>query len=85
MPLIESLTIESRTFAQQLGPVPIDASAQPIQPQQPLDPTMPPVETVFYPQIPPQVPPVQPQPQQPPRPITEMLGTGSFFFLQVID
>lgn len=83
LPVIESLTIESRTFAQQLGPVPVEPS----QPQQqhipPTDQTMPPVEPIFYQQVTSQPPQIQPQPQQPPRPITEMLGTGSFFFLQV--
>lgn len=80
IPIIESLTIESRTFTQQLGPIPVEPSQpQPLQ----TDQAMAPVEQIFY-QVPAQLSTVQPQPQQPPRPITEMLGTGSFFFLQVI-
>lgn len=82
LPIIESLTIESRTFTQQLGPIPVEQS----QPQQqpPPDQTIPPVEPIYYQQVPPQQPQVPTQPQQPPRPITEMLETGIFLFLQVI-
>lgn len=47
-----------------------------IDPTAAVPPHQPPPQEIFY----------QPQPlqPQPPRPITEMLGTGSFFFLQVI-
>lgn len=78
IPMIESLTIESRTFTQQLGPIPVEPSL-PQQPHPIADQTVPPVEPIYY-QVSAQI---QPQSQQPPRPITEMLGTGSFFFLQV--
>lgn len=46
-----------------------------IDPAAAVPPHQPPPQDIFY----------QPQPlqPQPPRPITEMLGTGSFFFLQV--
>lgn len=84
LPIIESLTIESRTFTQALGPVQVEPTQPPQQPQQPaIDQTMPSVEPIYYQPVPPQTAPVQQPPQQPPRPITEMLGTGSFFFLQV--
>jgi caprin-1 len=71
-PVIESLTIENRA-TQPPPPVLVD---QPPQLEQGLtaEPTM------YYQQLPQQ--PSPPQLQQPPRPITEMLGTGSFFFLQ---
>lgn len=77
IPIIESLTIESRTFTQQtIGSVPVE----PPQLQQPaIDQTMPSMEPIYYQPVPPQTS----QVQQPPKPITEMLGTGSFFFLQV--
>lgn len=80
VPIIESLTIEPR-------PPAVHPQQPPIDPQPPIEPTLPP-EQIYYPQVPPQpqpqaLPQSQPQPQpQPPRPITEMLGTGSFFFLQ---
>lgn len=81
------MTIESRTFTQQIGPVVVDSHQPQPQQQQPptVDQTMPSVEPLYYQQVAPQTTPVQQQPQQPPRPITEMLGTGSFFFLQVSD
>lgn len=44
----------------------------PVQMEPPREQPLPP-EQIYY----------QQQQQQPPRPITEMLGTGSFFFLQV--
>lgn len=81
VPIIESLTVEPR-------PPAVHPQQPPIDPQPPIEPTLPP-EQIYYPQVPPQpqpqaLPQSQPQPQpQPPRPITEMLGTGSFFFLQV--
>ncbi|KAJ8922765.1 hypothetical protein NQ315_007800 [Exocentrus adspersus] len=79
-PVIETIAIEPRPPA--ILPQPALETQPPI-----VDPTLP-AEQIYYPQVPPQV---QPQPQpvpaglaqaQPPRPITEMLGTGSFFFLQ---
>lgn len=70
LPIIESLTIESRPAVHPQQP--------PIEPQPPIEQALPP-EQMFFQPVP---PPPQPQPQ-PPRPITEMLGTGSFFFLQV--
>lgn len=79
------MTIESRTFTQQTGPEVVDPhQPQPQQPQLPpiVDQTMPSVEPLYF-QVQPQTAPVQQQPLQPPRPLTEMLGTGSFFFLQV--
>ncbi|XP_028143558.2 caprin homolog [Diabrotica virgifera virgifera] len=72
MPLIESLTIENRATLHQAPPTPVE--------QPPLEPpTLTNEPPMFYQQLPQQPPPPQPQP---PRPITEMLGTGSFFFLQ---
>ncbi|KAJ8971430.1 hypothetical protein NQ314_000686 [Rhamnusium bicolor] len=65
MPIIESLTIETRPAVHPQQP--------PVEPQPPIEQALPPEQIYFQP---------PPQPQ-PPRPITEMLGTGSFFFLQV--
>lgn len=72
MPPIENLTIESRLPT---GVVPPEMNMT----TQVEHPIMPP-EHVYYQQ---QMAPPPPQVQQPPRPITEMLSTGSFFFLQV--
>lgn len=83
LPLIETLTIESRNTIHQQPP-PTVVEQQPPPPPA-LEQGMNPESNIFYQQLPqqhppPPQPPVQPQP---PRPITEMLGTGSFFFLQV--
>ncbi|KAG5882110.1 hypothetical protein JTB14_016873 [Gonioctena quinquepunctata] len=73
LPLIENLTIEPRSVMLEQPPM------EPPQLQQPpIEASLPP-EPIYYQPIPQQ----PPQPQvQPPRPITEMLGTGNFFFLQ---
>lgn len=72
-----------------------EAMIPPPQQQQPLpENVMPPIENLTIEARPPQLPveppmeqqtlpPEQLYYQQPPRPITEMLGTGSFYFLQV--
>nr|CAI5845336.1 unnamed protein product [Callosobruchus analis] len=98
MPVIESLTIEARAAVQPpptqvpLEVVQASTPAAPLPPQQQVMPPQapvaaaatvvpPPEQQIYYqPTAPSAVPP--PQPQQTPRPITEMLGTGSFFFLQ---
>lgn len=83
-PPIESLTIEAASLTNPV--IPTAASNRPlpsvVQPPPPLviDPTSAPaqlaptLQDTFYPPS---------QTQQPPKPITEMLGAGSFFFLQV--
>ncbi|XP_056642240.1 caprin homolog [Diorhabda sublineata] len=68
VPLIESLTIENRSTVHQQITV---EQPPPIEQGLTAEPTM------FYQQLP-----QQPQLQPPPRPISEMLGTGSFYFLQ---
>nr|CAH7738589.1 unnamed protein product [Callosobruchus chinensis] len=96
MPVIESLTIEARAAAQPPPTqVPLEVEQAPaaaLPPQQQVMPPQapvaaaapvvpPPEQQIYYqPTAPSAVPP--PQQQQTPRPITEMLGTGSFFFLQ---
>nr|XP_023011951.1 caprin homolog [Leptinotarsa decemlineata] len=75
LPLVETLTIEPQR--------PTMLEQPPIEPQQqtPMEASLPPPPDPIYYQPMPQQP---PQPQvQPPRPITEMLGAGNFFFLQV--
>ncbi|CAH0560846.1 unnamed protein product [Brassicogethes aeneus] len=92
---IESLSIEQQVPVQQQMPPQAVHAAPPHQPQhqvmeQQPPPSAPPQvqmeqlaqhpqQEMYHQQ---QVPPLQVVQQQPPRPITEMLGTGSFFFLQ---
>lgn len=64
---------QENMIPQQIESLTIEARAPPVPVQVPVEPpmdqqTLPP-EQLYY--------------QQPPRPITEMLGTGSFYFLQV--
>ncbi|VEN37834.1 unnamed protein product [Callosobruchus maculatus] len=97
IPVIESLTIEARAAVQPpptqvpLEVVQASTPAAALPPQQQAVPPQapvaaaatvvpPPEQQIYYqPTAPSAVPPPQ---QQTPRPITEMLGTGSFFFLQ---
>lgn len=83
-PPIESLTIEAAGLPNPVIPTAANNRPPPsvVQPPQPLviDPSSAPLQLapstqdMFYPPS---------QSQQPPKPITEMLGAGSFFFLQV--
>ncbi|CAG9861727.1 unnamed protein product [Phyllotreta striolata] len=75
VPLVESLTIENRgNPALQSAPVPEPAPLEP--------PGVVPDSTVYYQPLPQPHPAMPPQQPPPPRPITEVLGAGSFFFLQ---
>lgn len=82
-------TVEVAAEAEVVAPVPEMLDHEPLPPQEPLVGQ---IETLTIEAMPPvQMEPPREQPlppetiyyQQPPRPITEMLGTGSFFFLQV--
>ncbi|RZB77496.1 caprin -like [Asbolus verrucosus] len=69
LPPMEMLSIET---------LPPPMLQQPLADQPPMEQPLTPEQQMFYQQQQQQ----QPPQQQPPRPITEMLGTGSFFFLQ---